>query len=114
MCLFYFFILFYFFFYQVLKLYKTVKSLSLTCDPFTGIETWKKCTLLPFCPFNTAIVAILRQNNPELRAFNPQYVSLICSVFFVSKGNLFDVYFTTLQLVLVPCGGGRTSLRTLP
>ena len=39
---------------------------------------------------------------------------LICSVFFVSNGNLFDVYFTTLQLVLVPCGGGRTSLSTLP
>ena len=39
---------------------------------------------------------------------------LICSVFFVSKGNLFDVYFTILQLVLVPCGGGRTSPRTLP
>ena len=37
---------------------------------------------------------------------------LICSVFFVSKGNLFYVYFTTLQLVLVPCGGGRTSPRT--
>ena len=36
------------------------------------------------------------------------------SVFFVSKDNLFDVYFTTLQLVLVPCGGGRTSPRTLP
>ena len=35
-------------------------------------------------------------------------------MFFVSKGNLFDVYFTTLQLVLVPCGGGRTSPRTLP
>ena len=28
---------------------------------------------------------------------------------FVSKGNLFYVYFTTLQLVLVPCDGGRTS-----
>ena len=39
---------------------------------------------------------------------------LICSVFFVSKGNLFYVYFTTLQLVLVPCGDGRTSPRTLP
>ena len=39
---------------------------------------------------------------------------LIRSVFFVSKGNLFDVYFTTLQLVLVPCGGGRTSPRTSP
>ena len=24
------------------------------------------------------------------------------------------VYFTTLQLVLMPCGGGRTSSRTLP
>ena len=35
---------------------------------------------------------------------------LFCSVFFVSKGNLFDVYFTTLQLVLVPCGGGRRTL----
>ena len=32
--------------------------------------------------------------------------------FFVSKDNLFDVYFTTVQLVLVPCGGGRTSLHT--
>ena len=30
------------------------------------------------------------------------------------QGNLFDVYFTTLQLVLVPCGGGRTSPRTSP
>ena len=39
---------------------------------------------------------------------------LIRSVFFVSKGNHFDVYFTTLQLVLVPCGGGRTSPRTSP
>ena len=29
-------------------------------------------------------------------------------MFFVSKGNLFDVYITTLQLMLVPCGGGRT------
>ena len=26
--------------------------------------------------------------------------------------NLFDVYFTTMQLVLVPCGGSRTSPRT--
>ena len=25
-------------------------------------------------------------------------------MFFVSEGNLSDVYFTTLQLVLVPCG----------
>ena len=39
---------------------------------------------------------------------------LICGVFFVSKGNLFDVYYTTLQLVLALCGGGRTSPRTLP
>ena len=34
---------------------------------------------------------------------------LFRSVFFVSKLNAFDVYFTTLRLVLVPCGGGRTS-----
>ena len=34
------------------------------------------------------------------------------SVFIVSKGNHFDIYFTTLQLLLVPCGGGRTSPRT--
>ena len=39
---------------------------------------------------------------------------LIRSVFFVSKGNIFDVYITTLQLMLVPCGGGRTSPRTSP
>ena len=41
-------------------------------------------------------------------------IFFICSVFSVPKGNLFDVYFTTLQLVLVLCGGGRTSPRTLP
>ena len=28
--------------------------------------------------------------------------------------HLLDVYFTTLQLVLVRCGGGITSPRTLP
>ena len=39
---------------------------------------------------------------------------LICNEFFVSKRNLFDVYFTTLQLVLVPCGDGRTSPQTSP
>ena len=39
---------------------------------------------------------------------------LICNVFFVSKGNLFDVYFTTLQLVLAPCGCHRTSPCTSP
>ena len=39
---------------------------------------------------------------------------LICGVFFVSIGNLFNVYFTTLHLVLVPRGGGRTSPRPLP
>ena len=38
---------------------------------------------------------------------------LIGSVVFVSKGNRFDVYFSTLQLVLVTCGGSRTSTRTL-
>ena len=39
---------------------------------------------------------------------------LIFSVFFVSEGNLFYVCFTTLQLVLVPRGGGRTSPCILP
>ena len=38
----------------------------------------------------------------------PIFLSVVCSI---SKGNLFDVYFTTMQLVLVPCGGGRTSPR---
>ena len=36
------------------------------------------------------------------------------SVFFVFKGKLFGVYFTTLQLVLEPCGDGRTSPSTSP
>ena len=49
-----------------------------------------------------------------MKSLNKTENPVICSVFFVSKGNLFDVYFTTLQLVLVPCGGGRTSPRTLP
>ena len=46
--------------------------------------------------------------------FITAYEESICSVFFVSKGNFFYIYFTTLQMVLVPCGGGRTSPRTLP
>ena len=46
--------------------------------------------------------------------FTSTISSLICSVLFVSKGNLFDVYFTTLQLVLVTCGGSCTSPRTSP
>ena len=33
----------------------------------------------------------------------------IYNVFYVSIGNLFYFYFTTLQLVLVPCGGCKTS-----
>ena len=32
---------------------------------------------------------------------------------FVSKGNLVFDYFTTLQLVIVSCGGIRTSPRTV-
>ena len=36
----------------------------------------------------------------------------ICNVFFVSKGNRLDFYFTLLKLVLVPCGGRTMSLRT--
>ena len=34
--------------------------------------------------------------------------------FLFTIAYLFDVYFITLQLVLVPCGGGRTSPRTSP
>ena len=36
------------------------------------------------------------------------------AIFITAKGNLFDVYFTTLQLVLVPCGSSRTSPHTSP
>ena len=50
----------------------------------------------------------------EESQYNRDSHFLICSVFFVSKGNVFYVYFTTLQLVLVPCGGSRTPPRTLP
>ena len=32
----------------------------------------------------------------------------------VSKGNLFDIYFTRLQVMFVPCGGRRTSPLTSP
>ena len=42
----------------------------------------------------------------------PIFLSVVCSLF--PKAIFFDVYFTTLQLVLVPCGGDRTSPRTLP
>ena len=34
---------------------------------------------------------------------------LICSVFFLSKGNLFKFFFSSLKLVLVPCGAYRMS-----
>ena len=40
------------------------------------------------------------------------FLSVMCSLF--PKAIFIDIYFATLQLVLVPCGGGRTSLRTLP
>ena len=53
---------------------------------------------------------MLEKNTPIL----PLTVALIGSVFFVTKGNLFDVYFTTLQLVQVSYVGGRTSTRTSP
>ena len=36
----------------------------------------------------------------------------ISNEYFVSKGNLFYVYFATLKLVLVPCGGRRKSPHT--
>ena len=36
-------------------------------------------------------------------AIKPRLPLSICNVFFVSKSNLLDLYFTTLQLVLVPC-----------
>ena len=35
-------------------------------------------------------------------------------VFFKSKGNLLDVYFTTLRLELVSCDGGRTDYISFP
>ena len=36
--------------------------------------------------------------------FQSRFKHKRCSVFFVSTGNPFDVYFTTPQLVFVPCG----------
>ena len=48
------------------------------------------------------------------KSFNRDSHFLIPSVFFVSKGNLFDVYLTILELVLALCGGGRLSPRTSP
>ena len=39
----------------------------------------------------------------------PIFLSVVCSLF---SEAIFLSFFTTLQLVLVPCGGGRTSPRT--
>ena len=39
----------------------------------------------------------------------PIFLSVVRSLFLKQS---FDVYFTTLQLVLVPCGGDTTSPRT--
>ena len=51
---------------------------------------------------------------PKLSFSNLYFFFFFFFFFFVSKGNLFNVYFTTLQLLLVSCGCGRTSPRTLP
>ena len=61
-------------------------------------QTGKQCCKLHYCLWRVSIKSYF----------------LIHSVFFVSEGNLFDIYFTKLQLVLVPCGGSRTSPRTSP
>ena len=50
----------------------------------------------------------------EESQYNQDSHFLIYSMLFVSKGNCFDVYFTKLQLVVVPCNGGRTSPHTSP
>ena len=68
-----------------------------------------------FIYYNPAECTVLREPTDSHSTALFHLVTLtFCSVFFVSKGNLFDVYFTTLQPVFVPCGGGRTSPRTLP
>ena len=50
----------------------------------------------------------------EESQLNRDFRFLVPSVFFISKGNLFGVYLTTLRLVLVSCGGGRTCPLTSP
>ena len=62
-----------------------------------------------------ALLQILVALTAVIKPFLPNFLGrAIVILNFLSKDNLFDVYFTTLQLVLVPCGGGRTPPRTLP
>ena len=58
--------------------------------------------------FQTSLLLMKSLNKTETPIFSSVEYSLF------PKAIFFDVYFTTLQLVLVPFGGGRTSPRTLP
>ena len=60
----------------------------------------KQCCKLHYCLCRVSI--------------KPRLPFSICNVFFISKSNLLDFYFTSLQLVLVSCGGRKTSPRTSP
>ena len=61
----------------------------------------------------TSLLLLKSLNKTEILIFKSVFLFFFF-FFFVSKGNLFNVYFTTLQLLLVSCGCGRTSPRTSP
>ena len=62
--------------------------------------------------FETSLL-LLKSLNKTL-IFKSVFFFFFFFFLFVSKGNLFNIYFTTLQLLLVSCGCGRTSPRTSP
>ena len=52
---------------------------------------------------------MLQTSLQPMKSLNKTETPIFSSVFlFVSKCNLFDVHLFTLQLVLVPFGGGRS------
>ena len=47
-----------------------------------------------------------------MKSLNKTEAPIFYNVLFISKGNP-SILFISMQLVLVPCGGRRTSARTL-
>ena len=87
-------------------------SLNVSCDPVfleRPLGVIQNIRSL-YCSNNVYVIITAYEESQLNRDFHFP----VHSVCFVPKGNVFDVYFTTLQLMLVPCGGSRTSTRTSP
>ena len=91
---------------EITKLRLRAHYLNIEKGKFTKPKTPRNDRICPHYTFIEAEIHFFTECHRYCIPRKKLYEDFICSVFFVSKGNLFDVYFTTLQLVLVPCGGG--------